>query len=106
MVVFYKENSEHVGLMYERYNPAFAIEMFKITMKDPDHVDAFMEAVQDKNWDLIFLILMYDCPEEVIVECDLRENTLKDVFGYDIQELNFGVIEEEIHHKHPNNLDC
>ena len=102
MVVFYKENSEHVGLMYERYNPAFAIEMFKITLNDPKHVNAFMEAVKTKNWDLIFIILMYDCPEEVIVECDLRENTLKDIFGYDAEELTFETIENEIHDKHPN----
>jgi hypothetical protein len=100
MVVFYKTDDCHVDLKTDQYLPVFSIEILKVSMRDPDHLDDLIESIKSHNWDLMFLIMMYDCPEEVFVDCDYRETTLMDIFGYDM--LSLEVIEEEIHHKHPN----
>lgn len=103
MVIFEKTaDNKHVSLNTKLYNPMFTIEIFKICHCDPKHLDDLVESIKSKNWDLIFIIMMFDCPEEVIVEQDLREHILKQIFGYSITELNYTLIEEEIHHKHPN----
>jgi hypothetical protein len=100
MVVFYKSSDDHVDLKIDRYNPAFMVEILKVSMRDPEHIDVLVATIQEQNWDLLYLIMMYDCPEEVIVDEDLRENCLKEVFGY--ETLSLEVIEQEIHYKHPN----
>ena len=101
MVIFKKSSdNKHVDLQTDGYKPMFSVEIFKICQHDPDHLNDLLESIKEKNWDLIFIIMMYDCPEEVKVEHELRENTLKEVFGY--ETLSIEMIEEEILHKHPN----
>lgn len=103
MVIFKKtKDSKHVDLMTEKYDPMFSVEIFKVCKHDPEHLNTLLESIKEHNWDLIFIIMMYDCPEEVKVEHELREETLKEVFGYEQKELSIEMIEEEIHKKHPN----
>ena len=103
MVIFKKtSDNKHVDVSTEKYNPMFSVEIFKVCRQDPEHLNALLESIEEHNWDLIFIILMHDCPEEVKVEHELREDTLKEVFGYEEKELSIEMVEEEIHHKHPN----
>lgn len=102
MVIFKKtSDNKHVDLT-DGYNPMFSVEIFKVCANDPEHLATLLESIEEHNWDLIFIIMMLDCPEEVKVEHELRENTLKEIFGYEEKQLSIEMLEEEIQHKHPN----
>ena len=103
MIVFEEtDDKQHVKILAETYDPMFTIEIFKICVNDPEHLNTFLESIKEHNWDLIFILLMYDCPEEVKVDNSLRESTLKEVFGYEQKELCLSLVENEIENKHPN----
>jgi len=103
MVIFKKtSDNKHVDLMTDDYKPMFSVEIFKVCAHDPEHLATLLESIQEHNWDLIFIIMMYDCPEEVKVDHELREDTLKEIFGYSQNDLSKEMVEEEIQHKHPN----
>ena len=103
MVIFKKtSDNKHVDLMTEEYNPMFSVEIFKVCAHDPEHLSALLESIKEQNWDLIFIIMMLDCPEEVKVDHELREDTLKEIFGYEENQLSIEMLEDEIQHKHPN----
>jgi len=103
MVIFKKtSDNKHVDLMTDNYNPMFSVEIFKVCAHDPEHLSILLESIEEHNWDLIFIIMMVDCPEEVKVDHELREDTLKEIFGYDENQLSIEMLKDEIHHKHPN----
>ncbi|MFT5499473.1 MAG: hypothetical protein ACI9TH_004889 [Kiritimatiellia bacterium] len=72
--------NEVVNLAGDVYDPCFAVEMFRVSSAlRPD----FVACLLARRWDLVFLILMADCPEEVSVVWEHREDTLNRVFGFD-----------------------
>jgi hypothetical protein len=93
-----KRDNEHVILAKDKYDPLFAMETYKVS---PKYLAIFIESVLEENWDLSFLIMMVECPEEVKVDMELREDTLESIYGYDHIPTQDDLL-TEIQTKHPN----
>lgn len=71
MIIFRKiEYKMH--LAKDKYAPSYIIEICKI---GPD----VMKLIENEKWDSLFIIMMLMCPEQVRVELELAENTLKEL---------------------------
>lgn len=71
MIIFRKIETK-MYLAKDKYAPSYIIEICKIG----PHV---MKLVKQEKWDSLFIIMMLMCPEQVRVELELAENTLKDL---------------------------
>ena len=97
MVFFIRTPDNHIKVDKERYAPVFIMEIMKIRS---EFTTTFIECVTTENWDLIFLIMMAECPEEVKVVMELREHTLHSIYGYNqpptIQDLQHEFISRHL----------
>ncbi len=71
MVVF-RRDEDKFWLAIDRYPPSFIIEMFKVGPK-------VLKLKDKEEWRFIFVVMMMVCPEEVRVELEIRENTIREL---------------------------
>lgn len=71
MIVF-RRNEDKFFLALDRYPASFFIEIFKI---GPN----VLKLKKIGEWKFIFIVMMSVCPEEVRVDLELRENTIKEL---------------------------
>ena len=71
MVVF-RRNEDKFWLAIDRYLPSFIMEIFKIGPK-------VLKLKEREEWLDMFIIMMQVCPEEVMVELELREHAIKEL---------------------------
>ncbi len=71
MVVF-RRREDDFCLALDKYMPSFIMEMFKVGPK-------FLKLKEREDWQFVFIIMMLECPEEVHVEFELRENAIRDL---------------------------
>jgi len=83
MVAFRKYNG-HMIIAEDIYEPCFAIEMVLVKSI---HIQDLLETIQSRDWDRLFLLMMYECPSQVIVDCDLRERALEEFAGREAYEV-------------------
>ena len=72
-VIIFRRIKDKLYLAKDKYAPTYIIEMCKIGLDD------IMKLVELEKFDLLFIIMMIVCPEEVRVEQELSENTLKNL---------------------------
>jgi hypothetical protein len=82
MVAFRKCNG-HMMIADDIYNPSFIMEVVLVKTVCTDEL---LEIIKNQDWDSLFLLLMNDCPEQVIVDCDLREHALEEFAGKEAYE--------------------
>lgn len=82
MVAFRKCNG-HMVIADDIYRPSFIME---VVLVKPVHTDDLLKIIEDRDWDRLFILLMEDCPEQVIVDCDYREHALEEIFGKEAYE--------------------
>ena len=99
-MVFFRKSNGHMVVAEDLYNPSYVVEMFKITRICKCDCDDFLVCVESKDWDKLFLIMMEDCPEEVVVDHELRELALLEVFGEEVSKEI-----EKRHEEKVKNLD-
>ena len=90
-MVIFRYYHRKLFVAIDLYHPAYAIEFFSV--KEPlfFFFAPAVEKVVECQWtaleppqslvQVIFLIMMRECPREVLIDLNLRENGLKDLFG-------------------------
>lgn len=71
-MIIFRRIEDKLYLAKDKYTPSYIIEMCKI---GPD----IMRLVEQKKFDSLFIIMMIECPNEVRVELELAENTLRNL---------------------------
>jgi len=72
-MIIFRRIKDKLYLAKDKYEPTYITEMCKI---GPDDI---MKLVELKKFDLLFIIMMIECPEEVRVEHELSENAFKNL---------------------------
>ncbi len=72
-MIIFRRIKDKLHLAKDKYEPTYIIEMCKI---GPDNI---MKLVKLEKYDLLFIIMMIECPEEVRVEHELSENAFKNL---------------------------
>ncbi len=72
-MIIFRRIKDKLYLAKDKYEPTYIIEMCKIGLDD------IMKLVELEKFDLLFIIMMIECPEEVRVEQELSENALKNL---------------------------
>ncbi len=80
-MIIFRRIKDKLCLAKDKYEPTYIIEMCKIGLGD------IMKLVELEKFDLLFIIMMFKCPEEVRVELELSENAFKD-----LQQCRPGII--------------
>jgi hypothetical protein len=95
-MVFFRKINGHMDLATDLYNPTYAVETFKITRVCECDCEKFLMCLSQEDWDNLFLLMMEDCPEEVVVDHESRDDALVDVFGLEQAK--------EIKHRHEDKI--
>ncbi len=72
-MIIFRRIKDKLYLAKDKYEPTYIIEMCKI---GPDDI---MKLVELEKFDLLFIIMMIECPEEVRVEQELSKNAFKNL---------------------------
>ncbi len=71
MIVF-RRNNNKLCLALDIYCPCYLIEICQIG-------PAILTLVKREAWDVLFIIMMISCPDQVRVDQELRENTFEEI---------------------------
>ncbi len=72
-MIIFRRIKDKLYLAKDKYEPTYITEMCKI---GPDNI---MKLVKLEKYDLLFIIMMIECPEEVRVEQELSKNAFKNL---------------------------
>ena len=72
-MIIFRRIKDKLYLAKDRYEPTYIIEMCKIGN------DGIVKLVELQKFDLLFIIMMIECPEEVRVEQELSESAFKNL---------------------------